>query len=89
MPRCKMRCIRTGQRPGWRNPGEKIHDAEFSAVTDGSSENAEFFAATPAGKLELGVLNEQHFEVGKEYYIDITPTTEITTPETIGQAAQG
>ena len=48
-------------------------EAKFSAVTDGSQEAEEFFAATPYGELELGVMNAQHFEVGKDYYIDITP----------------
>ena len=44
-------------------------------VTHGSTENENFFKWTPWGKLEIGVISDEvikKFEVGKEYYLDIT-----------------
>lgn len=49
---------------------------KLSAVTSGSEENAAFFKYTPSGQLSLGVVNKaaaEQLEVGKEYYLDITP----------------
>lgn len=45
------------------------------AVTNGSPENESFFKYTPSGTLSFGCVNERassQFEVGKEYYIDIS-----------------
>jgi len=42
-------------------------------VTGTSGENAEFFASTPSGQVELGVVAEgiaERFELGKSYYLD-------------------
>ena len=45
----------------------------FSPVTGHSEENKQFFKFTPYGKLEMGIVNPAvQFEVGKEYYLDIT-----------------
>ena len=56
-------------------------NAKFSAVMDGSEENESFFDATPWGTLEIGTVRDDHFESGKEYYLDFvdpenTPSTE-------------
>lgn len=43
---------------------------------DPEHENTKFWAASPNGKFELGVINlpaAAMFTPGKEYYIDITP----------------
>lgn len=51
------------------------HSVSFSPVVTGSEENEQFFAATPSGALTLSVVNPEvasAFEVGKEYYLDIT-----------------
>lgn len=48
----------------------------FQVVHGNTPENEKFFASTPSGTIELGVLNPeaaQQFELGKEYYIDFTP----------------
>lgn len=40
------------------------------------SENAKFYAATPAGELSLGGVTKavaDQFEPGREYFIDISP----------------
>ena len=67
--RCKMRCTSTGHEENG------VHSARMYPVTGGSEENESFFKWTPGGNLELSVLKEQHFEPGKEYYIDITEAT--------------
>jgi len=44
-------------------------------VTSGSEENKNFWKYTPDGRLEMWVDNDaafKQFEVGKEYYLDIT-----------------
>ena len=53
------------------------HRAKFSPVTSGSPENEQFYRYTPGGSLELGTLKEMPFEVGKEYYLDITEAPAI------------
>ena len=63
--RCKMRCEHVHQ-------DEYAHSVRMVPVTGGSEENEQFFKATPGGQLELSVMNQQHFEPGKEYYIDIS-----------------
>lgn len=57
---------------------EPVFSIEMSPVysEDEGSENKQFWEATPSGKLELQcVLKESvaHLEVGKEYYLDISP----------------
>lgn len=40
-----------------------------------NKENAEFFAATPGGNINLDAVNEvvaDQFEIGEEYYVDFT-----------------
>ena len=72
MTRCKFECVSVRKYKGWGgNP--HLHDAEFQAVTSGSEENKVFFAATPSGKLNVSTVVPDTFEVGKAYYLDITP----------------
>lgn len=68
--RAKMICEETGSRQSG------THFAKFHPVTGTSEENEKFFKWTPCGRLELDVLNNQYFEVGKEYYIDIIRAVE-------------
>jgi hypothetical protein len=42
------------------------------AVTDGSPENKAFWEATPSGELSVSTVKQDVFEVGTEYYLDIT-----------------
>ena len=59
----------------------------LEAVIDGSSENKEFFRWTPSGQITIGCVNEQasrQFEVGKEYYVDFTPSVQSVAPS-LGQ----
>jgi hypothetical protein len=65
MVRAKFRCN--------KNEGGTV---EMTAVVEGSEENRSFFSATPNGQLTLHIVREEtasHFEVGKEYYLDLTP----------------
>ena len=43
---------------------------------DPNHENTKLWTASPSGRFELGTINldaAEQFELGKEYYIDITP----------------
>ncbi len=73
MVRCKFECVSVTKRKGWEQHAPILHDAEFQAVYGGSEENAKFFAATPSGKLNIATVIPDVFEVGKAYYLDITP----------------
>jgi hypothetical protein len=58
------------------SPNDNEFYLQLIPVTTGSEENEKFFSATPAGKLELQIVNEkaaEQIECGKEYYIDISP----------------
>ena len=46
----------------------------FYLVTAGNEENKALFEAIPTGKLELASANDHLFEIGKEYYLDFTPS---------------
>lgn len=78
--RCKFVCTGVTKRKGWGGH-EFVYDAEFSAVTSNQSvseraipdENGIFFAATPSGSAKLSTVKSDHFEVGREYYLDFTP----------------
>lgn len=57
----------------WDPTKGEIQTIKLTPVSDGSEENRAFFAATPAGSIELGTVNEaaaRSFELGKSYYID-------------------
>ena len=78
--RCKVSCIETGQSTTSvynhelkKSEPRVVHTAKFCAVSDGSEENKAFFASTPNLQLSTGTLNGQHFEAGKNYYLDISP----------------
>jgi len=53
-----------------------LSDYKFTAVTEGSPENKDFWKWTPAGQITLNCVNPQvleEFTVGQEYYVDFTP----------------
>jgi hypothetical protein len=80
MVRAKFQCMSITKRKGW-DAIPFVYDAEFSAVTKHSNpvtreiadENAAFFAATPAGSVKLSTVRADHFEVGRDYYLEFTP----------------
>ena len=73
--RCKFRCVSIETAESWdKAKWPVVYKASFSPVTQGSEENAKFYAATPSGRIEIGAYTIAGcFEVGKEYYLDITP----------------
>lgn len=70
--RCKYKCTSVTKTANWDTTKPPIYSAKFSAVISGSEENKKFFEATPSGYFEVGTYKEDNFEVGKEYYFDIT-----------------
>jgi hypothetical protein len=72
--RCKFKCVAAGQREGW-GTAKVLYHATLQPVTSGSEENKEFFEATPSGKFEVDTVKTQPFEVGKEYFIDVSPVS--------------
>jgi len=70
--RCKFKCIEVSKRVGW-GENKVLYAATMTPVTCDSEENKKFFAATPAGKFEVSTVVVDLFEIGKEYYIDISP----------------
>jgi hypothetical protein len=72
MVRAKFTCTDKVQN----NDNGEIEKIRFEAVTCGSKENEQFFKYTPYGKLDMNTINKaaaDQFEVGKQYYIDISP----------------
>lgn len=55
-----------------------LDTANLYVVTSGSEENKKFFASTPSGELKVGLHSVDHFEVGKEYYVEIEECNSAT-----------
>ncbi len=70
--RCKFKCHSVTKFAGWGGH-EFLWNYEFTAVQDGSEENKKFFAATPNGSLKVATVTSDSFEVGKDYYLDLSP----------------
>jgi hypothetical protein len=69
--RAKFECVGVTKRKGW-GANAFVYDAEFNAVTSGSAEDQSFFAATPSGSIRLSTVRDDHFQVGKRYYVDFS-----------------
>lgn len=69
--RAKFECVGIEDQPDYESKS-----VSFSAVINGSDENKSFSKYTPSGSLNLQISYETEavnaFEVGKEYYLDIT-----------------
>jgi hypothetical protein len=74
MVRCKFVCT---EHREFKYGQETLHGYKFSPVTQGSEENKAFFKWTPSGSLEFGTVQAQAFEIGKEYYLDLSPAEQI------------
>lgn len=77
--RCKFTCQSVTKTKHWQDAGRFLFTAKFSAVSDGTPENKAFFEYTPSGSLEIGMYKEDAFEVGKDYYLDVTLVPELAT----------
>lgn len=74
--RCKVTCTAK----------ERIGETDrltFQPVTCGSPENSEFFRWTPAGQIDLWVVNPsvgERINVGTEFFLDFTPCAAAARP---------
>jgi hypothetical protein len=66
--RCKFKCTHV-EKTGTEGSDQ---NAFFEVVVQGSPENESFFRWTPSGRLSLSTVRGGQFEVGQEYYLDIT-----------------
>ncbi len=75
--RAKFKVNSITRQGGW-NGNKEVQTISLVPVTNGSEENAKFYAATPGGKIELSVVNQEvgsQFDIGDEFYIDFTKAT--------------
>jgi predicted ATP-grasp superfamily ATP-dependent carboligase len=52
------------------------HTVVLQAVVTGSSENEQFYAATPSGEIRVAMVSAaaaRQFEIGAAFYVDFTP----------------
>lgn len=68
--RCKFTCV--SKREFISYPNKVVFDYEFNVVTGDSLENNKFWEWTPSGKLSVTCVKDGTFEIGGDYYIDIT-----------------
>jgi hypothetical protein len=57
------------------NLEKEVYSVTLYAVADGTDENKEFFASTPAGHIQMNTVNAAaglYFKAGDEYYLDFT-----------------
>ena len=75
--RCKVRLVSIS---GGYYGTDKGRTVEFRAVSDGSEENKQFFAATPSAEFKVNLSAEaaqslglDQGKIGSEFYVDFTP----------------
>lgn len=79
MVRCKYVCVAVTKKKHWdKTRTGFLYEAEFNVVSSGSEENKLFFDATPFGVLKIGTYQEDHFQPGVEYYLDISEAVVVT-----------
>jgi len=66
---CKFKCEEVAKRIGYGDT-PIVYAAKFHAVMNDNEENLKFFAATPSGNIEVSTIRQDHFQVGKEYYVE-------------------
>jgi hypothetical protein len=72
--RCKFKCTQISIMEG-SGSTPILHSVKFQPVYgngDPNHENTKFWTWTPGGSLDLNTIKPQGFEVGKEYYLDIS-----------------
>ena len=78
---CKFKCVEVAKRVNPKfgihgrdqSPAEFIWYARFTVVQADSVENRSFFASNPVGSMEIGVMSEDRFIPGQEYYLEFRP----------------
>lgn len=72
--RAKFKVVSITATEGYSGKGP-MKSVKLHPVTYGSDENEKFYAATPCGQIEIGILSEdaaKQFEVGKQYFVDFS-----------------
>lgn len=72
--RCKFRCDQVSKLVGY-GKHKHLHSVSMAPVyanNDPNHENSKFWDTSPSGKFELSYIHSDLFEVGKEYYLDIS-----------------
>jgi hypothetical protein len=75
MVRAKFRVDEVAQVEGW-GEHKTLSKITMSAVSGTDEENKKFFAATPAGKIEIQTVIPEvasQFDPGREFYVDFSP----------------
>jgi hypothetical protein len=77
--RCKFKCVSILVVKRWNVEGF-LYTAEFAPVTGHEeedpiqiAENSKHFEGSPIGSLRIGVMKQDIFVPGHEYYLDIVP----------------
>ena len=73
--RAKFKVHSITRQAGWGGAKE-CNTIKLGPVTSGSDENKSFYASTPSGSIEIGVVHKEvsdRFEIGQEFYVDFTP----------------
>jgi hypothetical protein len=72
--RLRYTCVTVHKTPHPTAGQPPICEATFRAVPPATSpENAAFFYNQPAGILDIRTFVDEKFNVGKDYFIDISP----------------
>ncbi len=79
--RCQFRCVTVTRSVSKSQDPDlygRTHDrVGLRPVTEGSRENREFFADTPAGVIELDLVLPDLFEPGKDYFVDFIRAEDV------------
>jgi hypothetical protein len=74
--RAKFKVQSITQSAGWDVKNPTIYTVRLNPVNGNTPENAGFYAATPAGQIELGMVSSAaggQFAIGQEFFVDFTP----------------
>jgi hypothetical protein len=71
--RCKFKLNEVTTRKQY--DGKLVYDAKMNAVYSDKpgDPNKAFWDATPGGQFTVSTIKQMPWEIGKEYFIDITP----------------
>lgn len=73
--RAKFKVVSITRQSHWDKAKGEIQTVKLQPVTGNSPENADFYAATPSGQIELATINKaagDQFKLDGEYYVDFT-----------------
>lgn len=74
--RAKFKVQSITQSAGWDVKNPTIYTVRLNPVTGNTPENASFYAATPSGSIDLGMVSAaagDQFAIGQEFFVDFTP----------------